>query len=63
MLFTATGLTVLTALFSRCLAQKSLPDNEVPDIGGGVFASNGPAIAGYTLQYTPPFAAEDHVSD
>lgn len=50
----------IAALISSTLAQFELADNEVPFIGGGIYQSNDPALAGYTVQYKPPFEASNY---
>jgi hypothetical protein len=50
----------IAALIGSTSAQFELADNEVPFIGGGVYKSSDPALAGYTVQYKPPFKASNY---
>lgn len=54
---TATAATVV-ALASLALAQKALPDNQVPFIGGGVLKPTDPRLVNYTASYKPPFDSD-----
>lgn len=56
----AASATVLAALIGSTSAQGELADHEVPFIGGGVYKTNDPALAGYTVQYKPPFKASNY---
>ena len=49
---------LLSALINNASAQGSLPDSEVPNVGGGVYKAKDPALANYTVKYTPPFTAD-----
>ncbi|KAA8898651.1 hypothetical protein FN846DRAFT_991457 [Sphaerosporella brunnea] len=51
---------LLAGLASIAAGQKSLPDNEVPDIGGGFFKGSDPAVANYKWDTVPPFTAADY---
>jgi hypothetical protein len=51
---------VLAGLVSNAAGQKSLPDDEVPEIGGGFFKGSDPAVADYTWDTKPPFTAADY---
>jgi hypothetical protein len=46
----------IAALTSTVSAQGVIPDNQVPNIGGGVYKASDPALSNYTLKYLPPFA-------
>ncbi|KAH8556761.1 hypothetical protein BGW37DRAFT_448703 [Umbelopsis sp. PMI_123] len=52
----AASATLLAALIGGASAQKNIPDNEVPNVGGGVYHVDDPALANYTFKYLPPFA-------
>ncbi|KAL1963407.1 hypothetical protein VTN77DRAFT_8423 [Rasamsonia byssochlamydoides] len=54
MYHTAASLAVL-ALLSACTSGQSLPDNEVPFVGGGIFKADDPSLANYTFEFQPPF--------
>lgn len=56
----AVSATALAALIGSTIAQYELADNEVPFIGGGVYQSSDPALAGYTVEYKPPFTASNY---
>jgi hypothetical protein len=48
------------ALASLATAQYALPAKDVPFIGGNVFKSNDPAVAGYPFSYSSPFDPEQY---
>ncbi|ODQ73978.1 hypothetical protein LIPSTDRAFT_71059 [Lipomyces starkeyi NRRL Y-11557] len=52
----AATVTSFAALIGTASGQGSLPDNIVPDVGGGVYNANDSRLANYTLQYKPPFS-------
>jgi hypothetical protein len=52
------SLAVLAALTSSTSGQTALPDNQVPNVGGGVYKANDPTLANYTFKYLPPFATD-----
>ncbi|KAK3938222.1 hypothetical protein QBC46DRAFT_390688 [Diplogelasinospora grovesii] len=47
----------LSALIGCAAAQYELADSEVPFTGGGVYKASDPALAGYTVRFTPPFSS------
>jgi hypothetical protein len=54
----AASIAVLAALSDSTSAQKALPDNQVPNVGGGVYKASDPALANYKLKYLPPFTTD-----
>lgn len=56
----ATSATALVALIGSAAAQHELADSEAPFIGGGLYNSSYPSLAGFTLQYKPPFKASNY---
>jgi hypothetical protein len=51
----AASLTLLAALAGNTQAQLSLPNNEVPNIGGGVLNASDPKLVNYTFTFGLPF--------
>lgn len=50
-----TSAATAVALASLVYAQRVLPDNQVPFIGGNVFKANDPTLVNYTFTYSAPF--------